>query len=230
MTRLRVALLNDYDVVVAGLAAMLSPYKNEITVVDVSTGRPTRRAPLDVVLYDSYGRGLDMDRISETVQQENVKNVAVFTFEFAPSLIDEALAAGVRGYLWKGLRTPQLVGALHQVAEGKVVVTDPPPSTHPLDAPDLSWPLRHRGLTVRESEALAMLVSGLSNREIAKAMYVSVDTVKTHLANVYRKLDVRNRAEAVATALHDADFARRSRHLHVHRLPRTRGGTMSTAG
>jgi DNA-binding NarL/FixJ family response regulator len=200
--RLRVALLNDYDVVVAGLAAMLMPYQNEIAVVDVSTGRPTRRSPLDVVLYDSYGRVLDMDRISETVKQENVKNVAVFTFQFAPSLIDDAVAAGVRGYLWKGLRTSQ---------------------THPLDAPDLSWPMRQRGLTVRESEALAMLVCGLSNREIARAMFVSIDTVKTHLANVYRKLDVRNRAEAVATALSDPEFARRSREFQISRRERARG-------
>jgi DNA-binding NarL/FixJ family response regulator len=230
MNRLRVALLNDYDVVVAGLAAMLTPFEDEVAVVDVSIGRPTRRAPLDVVLYDSYGRGLDMERIAETVHQANVKNVAVFTFEFAPSLIDEALDAGVTGYLWKGLRPPQLVDALRHVAAGKVVVTDPPPSTHPLDAPDLSWPLRHRGLTVRESEALAMLVSGLSNREIALAMFVSVDTIKTHLASVYRKLDVRNRAEAVATALHDPDFARRSRQLHAQRRNRTRDGAVPFAG
>jgi DNA-binding NarL/FixJ family response regulator len=230
MDRLRVALLNDYDVVVAGLAAMLTPFKDEVAVLDVSTGRPTPRAPLDVVLYDSYGRGLDMDRISETVHQENVRNVAVYTFEFAPALVEEALGAGVTGYLWKGLRPPQLVAALRHVAAGEVVVTDPPPSTHPLDAPDLSWPLRHRGLTVRESEALAMLVSGLSNREIAQTMFVSIDTVKTHLANVYRKLDVRNRAEAVAVALHDPDFARRSRQFQVPRRSRTRAGAVPFAG
>ena len=64
---------------------------------------------------------------------------------------------------------------------------------------------------MRESEAIALLVLGLRNREIADSMYVSVDTVKTHLRNAYRKLEVRNRAEAVATALNDADFSRRSR-------------------
>ena len=54
-------------------------------------------------------------------------------------------------------------------------------------------------------------VLGFRNREIAESMFVSVDTVKTHLRNAYRKLQVRNRAEAVASALDDADFARRSR-------------------
>ncbi len=212
MNRIKVAILNDYDVVIAGLAAMLRPYRSQITVMDVSTGRPTRRSPVDVALYDSYGRpGLDMKRIAETADQANVGRVAVFTFDFHQRLVDDALAAGVTGYLWKGLSSAELVAALQKVAAGDVVVSEPRPHTHPLDSPELSWPLRHRGLTVRESEAMALLVLGQRNREIAESMYVSIDTVKTHLRNAYRKLQVRNRAEAVATALEDADFSRRSR-------------------
>lgn len=212
MTRIKVAILNDYDVVIAGLAAMLRPYRSQVAVMDVSTGRPTRRYPVDVVLYDSYGRpGLDLKRLTETAEQPNVGKVAVFTFDFHPRLVADALAAGVTGYLWKGLSSAELVEALQHIAAGDVIVSDPRPHTHPLDSPELSWPLRHRGLTVRESEAMALLVLGLRNREIAESMFVSVDTVKTHLRNAYRKLQVRNRAEAVASALDDADFARRSR-------------------
>jgi DNA-binding NarL/FixJ family response regulator len=212
--RITVALMNDFDVVVAGLAAMLAPYERHISVVDVSTNRPSRRAPLDVVLYDSYGRpGLDLDRIDETIKQGNVRHVAVFTFDFHRNLVDEALARGVTGYLWKGLRSEELVGSLLRVADGQVVVSEQRPPTHPHDAPELLWPLRDRGLTARESEALALLVQGLRNREIASAMFVSVDTVKTHLANVFRKLEVRNRAEAVALALDNPDFARQTRDL-----------------
>jgi DNA-binding NarL/FixJ family response regulator len=212
--RLRVALLNDYDVVVAGLAAMLQRYKRQVSVVDASTGRPTRRAPIDVVLYDSYGRpGLDLNRISQTVKQENVGHVAVFTFDFHHDLIVDTLARGATGYLWKGLRGDELVRALQRIVDGEVVVSDARPHTHPLGTSEVSWPLRDRGLTARESEALALLVSGLRNREIGQAMFVSTDTVKTHLANVYRKLGVRNRAEAVAVALRDPDFSRRRREL-----------------
>jgi DNA-binding NarL/FixJ family response regulator len=212
MARIKVALLNDYDVVVAGLAAMLQSYKARVDVVDVTVGRPTHDAPLDVALYDSYGRpGLDMTRVKETVAQDNVRHVAVFTFDFHARLVDDALSCGVTGYLWKGLSGEQLVEALERIAAGDVVVSDPRPHTHPLDAPELAWPMRHRGLTARESEALALLVTGLRNREIADAMYVSVDTVKTHVRNLYRKLQVRNRAEAVAVALDDDDFRRQSR-------------------
>ena len=233
MRRIRVALLNDYDVVVAGLAAMLQRYESQVIVVDLSTGRPTRRQPIDVALYDSYGRlGLDLARVAETVQQANVAHVAVFTFDFHQRLIEEALACGVSGYLWKGLTSEELVDALVRVSAGDVVVSAARPHTHPLDAPELAWPLRERGLTARESEALALLVSGLRNREIAQAMYVSIDTVKTHLRHVYRKLNVRHRAEAVATALNDADFARQSRDdqlLHMRRLAQTISTTASAS-
>jgi two-component system, NarL family, response regulator LiaR len=210
MERVRVALLNDYEVVVAGLASMLAGFSEQVEVVDMSTGPPTETELVDVALYDSYGRpGLDLNRIAEVVHQENIRHVAVFTFDFHERLVADAFQEGVSGYLWKGLPSGQLVDALVRIAHGERVVSDSRPPTHPLDAPELAWPMRSRGLTARESEAVALLVRGLRNREIAEAMYVSVDTVKTHLRNVYRKLGVRNRAEVVAKALADPDFSRR---------------------
>jgi DNA-binding NarL/FixJ family response regulator len=210
MDRIKVALLNDYEVVVAGLASMLSTFGDQVEVVDASTSQPTEDGVVDVALYDSYGRpGLDLDRVSALVHQENVRNVAIFTFDFHERLIADAFEQGVTGYLWKGLPGTQLVDALVRIAQGERVVSESRPPTHPLDAPELAWPMRARGLTARESEAVALLVRGLRNREIASAMYVSVDTVKTHLRNVYRKLEVRNRAEVVAKALADPDFSRR---------------------
>ena len=210
MRRIKVALLNDYEVVVAGLASMLDGFSDQVEVVDVSIGTPVEDEVVDVALYDSYGRpGLDMERIAEIVHQDNVRHVAVFTFDFHERLVADAFQQGVSGYLWKGLRSVQLVDSLVRIADGERVVSESRPPTHPLDAPDLAWPMRSRGLTARESEAVALLVRGLRNREIADAMYVSVDTVKTHLRNVYRKLGVRNRAEVVAKALADPDFSRR---------------------
>jgi len=209
-----VALLNDYDVVVAGLAALLEPYRDQIAVLDISVEEPTHERPLDVVLYDTYGRaGLDFDRIAEIVRQPNVCHTAVYTFDFHDRLIDEALARGVAGYLWKGLTVQALVEALLRVAAGQVVVSEPRALTDPHRAPEMQWPMRDRGLTARESETLALLIQGLNNREIADTMFVSVDTVKTHLRNVFRKIGVRNRTGAVAAALADPDFSRRRREL-----------------
>jgi DNA-binding NarL/FixJ family response regulator len=212
--KLRIALLNDYDVVVAGLATMLADLHDRVEVVDVSITLPTEDAPLDVVLLDTFGvAGLDLDRLQATAAQPNVGSVAVYSFNFQPAQVDAALSHGATGYLWKGLPGGALVADLERVADGAVVVSETRPHTHPLRTPEADWPGRDRGLTTRESEALILLAQGLTNRAIAKAMYVSVDTVKTHLRNVYRKLDLRNRAEAVAYTLSAPSFSNRTRDL-----------------
>jgi DNA-binding NarL/FixJ family response regulator len=157
--------------------------------------------------------GLDLDRLQATAAQPNVSSVAVYSFNFQRAQVDAALSHGATGYLWKGLPATALVADLEQVAEGVVVVTEPRPQTHPLRTPEADWPGRDRGLTPRESEALILLAQGLTNRAIARAMYVSIDTVKTHLRNVYRKHNLRNRAEAVAYTLADPSFSYRTRDL-----------------
>ncbi len=68
------------------------------------------------------------------------------------------------------------------------------------------WPGAHLGLTRRESEVLAGLVSGKSNRDIAAELVLSADTVKTHLRSMYRKLAVADRSQAVAAALREGLF------------------------
>jgi DNA-binding NarL/FixJ family response regulator len=69
-----------------------------------------------------------------------------------------------------------------------------------------NWPGRRRGLSERESEVLALITQGLRNHEIAESLYLSVDTVKSHVKAVYRKLGVRNRAAAVSAAFGDESF------------------------
>jgi DNA-binding NarL/FixJ family response regulator len=204
---LRVALVNDFDVVVAGLAAMLRPFEPDVTVVDVAVGRSTIEAPVDVALFDTFGRpGLEPDRVRALLAQPQVAKVAIYSFEAAPERIDEALAIGAHGYVWKGTTAAELVQDLQRIARGEIVVTT---STRrrrgPTDAP---WPGRDRGLSRRESEILALLVQGLSNRQIAAALYLSSETVKTHVRGLYRKLGVNNRVKAAAAALADPTFRR----------------------
>jgi DNA-binding NarL/FixJ family response regulator len=211
-TRLRVALLNDFDVVVNGLAAMLAPFSDEITVVDLSLSLPTRRTPLDIALFDTFGRaGLDEPRLARVVGQENVHHTVVYTFDFHRDLVDTALHLGVHGYLWKGLAGAELVLCLKRIGDGETVVSEARSPNDPLRVPEVDWPGRDWGLTARESEALVLLGQGLRNREIASAMYVGVDTVKTHLRNAYRKLGVTHRAAAIARMHDEARFSRNER-------------------
>jgi DNA-binding NarL/FixJ family response regulator len=68
------------------------------------------------------------------------------------------------------------------------------------------WPGAHLGLTQRESEVLGLMVRGLSNRGIAQRLYIGEETVKSHTQAIYRKLEVTDRAQAIATALREGIF------------------------
>ncbi len=122
----------------------------------------------------------------------------------------QALRAGAAGYLLKQVDAPDLVRHLERVVAGEVVV-DPAlagrvaRSAARLEAGEF-WPGAHLGLTQRESEVLALIVAGLSNRAIAAKLVVGEETVKSHARGIYRKLEVTDRAGAVAVALREGLF------------------------
>ena len=197
---IRIAILNDFEVVVAGLSAMLEPF-DDFEIVDVKVGTIDVSVEADVALYDTSGRSSHPNEaLQKLVSQPCARNVAVFTFNFDPQLVQYALAAGVRGYLWKGLPRNQVADALRQVAAGEIVVAAPDPDGAPHSLPDPSL-TRERGLTSRESEVLTLLTEGASNAQIASALFVSVETVRSHVKQVYRKLGVHTRSQATSLVL-----------------------------
>ena len=117
----------------------------------------------------------------------------------------EALGLGVAGYLLRSQSGDQLAESLRWIRSGQVVI-DPAMATEiALRAASLDakgrWPGAELGLSGRESEVLQLLTQGLSNRQIAEELFVGQETVKTHLCSLYRKLDVRDRGQAVSKAL-----------------------------
>lgn len=205
---LRVALVNDYEIVVRGLAAMLAQFE-DLEVVDVQIGAGDLDVAVDVAVFDTYGRlGVPWDRIDALITDQRPKHVALFTFAFEHRLVTDALAAGVHGYLWKGLTSEGLADALRRIAGGEVVVSEPSPRAR-VSSDRYRWPFDTVGLTVRESEVLALLAQGLPNQEIAEHLYVSVETVRSHLKHIFKKLCVRTRSEATAKALLGGAFTTR---------------------
>jgi two-component system, NarL family, response regulator LiaR len=203
---IKVAIANDYELVVAGVAALLAPYR-QIEIVELAANR-IPRAQADIILFDTYGhRDLGMNRVKELVNGEHGASVVVYTFEFEPGLVDRALSAGVRGYLDKRDSAQRLVAALERVAAGEIAVSSGGTKLH---RAEIEWPGRSVGLSARESELLPLLAEGLKNNEIAEALYLSVNTVKTHLKDLYRKLGASNRAQAVAAAAEAGLLTRRS--------------------
>jgi DNA-binding NarL/FixJ family response regulator len=200
---IRIAILNDFDVVVAGLSAMLESYE-DLEVVDVKVGDLEVSVNADVALYDTYGRSTPPNEaLQSLVDQPCARNVAVFTFNFDPQLVAYALAAGVRGYVWKGLPRDEVAAALRHVAAGEIVVAAPDPNSPRGSLPEIAA-VHEWGLTSREGEVLALLTEGASNAQIASALFVSVETIRSHVKQVYRKLGVHTRSQATSLVLRGA--------------------------
>ena len=211
MARVRVAAVNDYELVVAGLARMLETYADRVDVVDALViGEPVE-APVDVALYDTYGRtGVASAALRTLVAMQNVDAVAVFSLDLTPDFIAEGRLAGAQGFISKALPGDQIVEALERVARGEQVIAMPTPP-EPDATDEIDWPGKDQGLTERESEVLVLVSEGLSNREIGAALYLGYETVKSYLRDVYAKLGVRNRVEAANWVRGSGAFTRATR-------------------
>jgi DNA-binding NarL/FixJ family response regulator len=148
------------------------------------------------VLYDTFAQPeSDKAEISSLVTNPKVGRVVVYTWNFAPELIAEARRQGAKGYLSKALTARDLVDALQTVQCGTVVISDPPGNARAVTG--LQWPGRNEGLSDRESEILALITQGMSNAQVAALTYLSPNTVKSYIRNLYRKIDVGSRTQAV---------------------------------
>jgi DNA-binding NarL/FixJ family response regulator len=190
-----VALVDDYDVVLLGVARMLDPYRDRVVIAELDTNEPVQDI-VDIALYDSFAQPeSDHDEISVLINNPRARRVVVYTWNFHPDLISSAREQGVRGYLSKTLAARDLVAALEAVHAGEIVISDPPP--RPRSSNGLNWPGRGEGLTDRESEILALITQGKNNTEVATLSYLSPNTVKSYIRTIYRKIDAGSRTQAV---------------------------------
>lgn len=194
-TPITVALIDDYDVVLLGVARMLDQYRDRIVVAEIDTNKPLKD-DVDIVLYDSFAQPeCDQQEISVLVNNPRASKVVVYTWNFHPDLIAGARRQGACGYLSKTLPARELVMALERVHAGELVVSKAPARTRVTSG--LTWPGRDEGLSDRESEILALITQGLSNAEVASITFLSPNTVKSYIRNVYRKIDASSRTQAV---------------------------------
>jgi DNA-binding NarL/FixJ family response regulator len=187
----RVAIVNDYDIVVAGTAAVLAPFSDRVQVVELDSRMPVV-SDVDVVLYDSFGQvqGDSID-IEDLVRHGEAK-VLVFSWNTDEDLVARALKTGAAGYLHKGVSAEELVTAIEAVAAGEQVL----PAGQDADTFG-RWPGDEHGLSARESEVLALICQGLSNQDIAERAFLGINTVKTYIRTGYRKIGAGSRTQAV---------------------------------
>src|SRR4051812_39660180 len=186
-----VALVDDYDVVLAGVEHMLSGYRDRVAVVEIDANTDVENA-VDIVLYDAFAQPeSDQAEIDVLIRNPRARRVVVYTWNFDPVLVETARRQGVAGYLSKTLAAHELVEALEAVHAGEVIISTPPARAR--STPGLDWPGRGEGLTDRESEVLALITQGKSNAEVAALTYLSPNTVKFYIRNIYRTIGVRSR-------------------------------------
>jgi len=211
-----VALVDDYDVVLLGVAQMLDQYRDRVVVAEIDSNEPLDD-PVDIVLYDSFAQPeSDHEEIRVLVENPRARRVVVYTWNFHPDLVDSARRQGACGYLSKTLTARDLVAALEAVHAGDIVVSDQPPRARSTSG--LNWPGRGEGLTDRESEILALITQGRSNAEVAALTFLSPNTVKSYIRNIYRKIDVASRTQAVLWGVNNGFTP------DHHRIDHWRGG------
>nr|WP_202488801.1 response regulator transcription factor [Streptomyces sp. SID5473] len=197
-------LCDDHAVVRAGLLALLGSTPDIEVVGEAGSGEEAvaMAAKLlpDVVLMDlQLGAGIDgveaTRRIASAPSMPGVHVLVLTTYD-TDADITRAIEAGATGYLLKAERPEELFTAIHSAARGRTTLSAPV-ATRVMDQ------LRGAGrpsLTDRETDILGQLARGLGNRDIARALFISEATVKTHLGRIYAKLGVDTRAGAVAVA------------------------------
>jgi len=209
---LRVLVADDQELIRTGYATILSAQPDMEVVGEAGDGRAAadlaRRVRPDVVVMDV--RMPVMDGIAATREiagpgvENPVKVLVVTTFEL-DEYVYEALKAGASGFLLKDSPPAELLNGIRVIASGEALLA--PAITRRLVGrfgerlrPASPTKDALSALTPRELEVLRLLAEGMSNPEIADAIVVSRETVKTHVSRILTKLDLRDRVQAVVFA------------------------------
>ncbi|MFH8929015.1 response regulator [Streptomyces pristinaespiralis] len=200
MTAVRILLCDDHAVVRAGLLALLGSEPDIEVVGEAGSGEEAvamaAKLKPDVVLMDlQLGAGIDGVEATRRISSPGTHVLVLTTYD-TDADITRAIEAGATGYLLKAERPEELFAAIRAAAQGRTALSAPVASL----VMDRMRGAAGPSLTDRERDILGQLARGLGNREIARALFISEATVKTHLGRIYAKLGVDTRAGAVAVA------------------------------
>ena len=198
MDRIRIIVADDHVTVLEGLVAIIGRQSDMEVLAAASNGREAvelwiRHRP-DVTLLDLRMPMLDgVGAIQEIRQCDFSARVIVLTTFDTDADLSNAIKAGARGYLLKDAPREELLTCIRRVHSGETVI---PASL----LTKLTAGLSAEPLTDRELEVLTLLARGKSNKEIGTTLNISESTVKSHLRNIFTKLNVLSRTEAIASA------------------------------
>jgi len=213
---IRLLLVDDHQMVLDGLRAMLRPHAADVEVVAATTDPAEARRLVvdsrpDVALIDVRMRSMSgLELCAELLRLAPEVKMVLLTVYDDEQYLYEGLRAGAKGYLTKQVVAEELLDHVRRVLDGEIVVDPGLAGRVALSAARLDrgefWPGAALGLSQRESEVLELIVRGKSNKNIAEDLMLGDETIKTHVRSLYRKLGVTDRAQAVAYALREGTF------------------------
>jgi NarL family two-component system response regulator LiaR len=204
MNPIRVLVVDDHAVVRSGLSKFLLVNKDMLLVAEASDGEEALQMTSlhhpDIVLMDLMMPGMDGIAATRFIRERfpQVKVIALTSFS-EQNLVQGALQAGAIGYLQKNVTAAELASAIRSAHLGRMSLSQE--AAQALAQSATSAHLPGNALTERELEVLRCLVEGLNNQDISGRLFISLGTVKFHISNIYQKLGVDGRVEAVKLAI-----------------------------
>ena len=205
MPPIRLVIVDDHALFRAGLIGLLSDMPEFLVVGEASNGREAidvvQRTHPDVVLMDVNMPVMDGVEAVQALTRIGNCRILMLTISKHDDDLFGAIGAGADGYLLKNAEPEDLRKALLNVSQGQAVLS--PEVTHQVlkaVSGNLN-PSADRGVSKRELDVLECLAQGKTTSQIAEVLFVSENTVKTHIRHILEKLDASNRAEAVSKAV-----------------------------
>ena len=213
MEKIKVLIVDDEPLIRHALGTILAIDSGIVTVNSVENGRAAvdycKEHQVDVVLMDLQMPIMDGVSATKAIKSvEDSPSVLAITAFSSDEYLVPVLTAGASGYLVKDSEPDEIIRAVHAVHQGTAAISPSVSSDlvsavreayrdNSQDIQDLAYDL---GITNREFEILKLLARGLNNTEISRTLAISETTVKTHMAKIFVKLDVRDRVQALVAA------------------------------
>lgn len=205
MKRIRIVVVDDHALFRAGLIGLLSDMQEFEVVGEASNGRDAieliRIQKPDVVLLDVNMPGMSGVEVVEELKPKDKCSIIMLTISKNEEDLFGSINAGADGYLLKNAEPSELRKAILQVDEGKSVLSPEVTRQVMRVVANAQGYLPDKGLSKRELEVLVHLSQGKTTASISDDLFISENTVKTHIRHILEKLEAANRAEAVSKAI-----------------------------
>ncbi len=207
---IKVLIVDDHTLFRQGLQKLLEAYEEIQVVAEASNGKEAiamvDEVFPDVVLMDIKMPGMDgIECIGRIKEKHPGLNIIVLSMYDDAEYVLRAVNAGASGYMEKNISADRLVDTIKQVRDGNKPLVHLAVHSEVLQGviPVITDRGKYKGLTEQERRVLRLVAKGKSNKQIAKELFISEQTVKGHIHNILRKLDATDRTQAVAEAMRE---------------------------